>query len=190
MTRMKNQFSLVLVLAGFVSSVYATQAENPLALIYSGQPMDPNTCISTFVGATDYMVPLDDQKDASESFLMKSISYRRCGDIVQVKYELPQDLTGEKNVVRMAGSFQKISNSLELSGDQGAASCVPRTDGAMKCDVKFQNLLLNPDRAADLLNQKNLNAHDLQKKLEAVGRFSGNPVGFFTVYPPKIPTAL
>ncbi len=178
-----KQICLTVLLSGYAASAFATD-QNPLALIYSNISLSPSTCLSTVVGATDYMVPMDDQKDSSESFIMKNISYRRCGDSVQVKYELPQDLTGAKNVVRMAGSFQHATNTLELSGPQGQASCVPRTDGAMKCDVKFQKLELNPGQAAELLNQKNLNSNDLQKKLEAVGRFSGNPVGFFTVYPP------
>ena len=191
MARLFKTIKMCVLFTMLSSVASAAETANPLAFMYDAKTMDSNTCLSTFVQATDYMVPLDDQKDVSVAFLMKNVSYQRCGQLVQVKYELPETLTGIKNVVRMAGTFQSSTNSLELSGDHGSASCVPRTDGAMKCDVKFQNLQLNPNLASELLKQnQQLSAHDLQNKLDAIGRFTGNPIGFFTMYPPALPAAL
>jgi hypothetical protein len=139
-------------------------------------------CDATEIAATEYMVPLDDLQDVSAVFEMKNLRYKKCANKITVQYELPRDLTGEKNVVRMTGLFQSGSNSVTLDSNQGRAVCVGRTDGALKCNVEFRNLSLNPIKARDsLLKNEKLDSIDFKQKMDAIGRFTGNPVGFFTV---------
>ena len=91
------------------------------------------------------------------------------------------DLTGEKNIVVMSGEFQPVSNTIIITGDLGSGSCAQSGAAELRCDVRFQKLKLNPENAIQLLSEQNLSLVEFNKKKVAVGRFSGNPVGFFTV---------
>lgn len=179
---MKRCFLSVFVWVGmicFFSNLAQSSSDGDVAQYV----VDANAeaCKAIVIAKTDYMVPLDDLQDSSAVFEMSNLRYQKCGDAIAVQYDLPENLTGEKNVVQMTGSFQAISSTVEVSSDQGNASCIQRTDGALKCNVQFKNLSLNPKKAQGLLLKENISAIDLNQKIDAIGRFTGNPVGFFTV---------
>ncbi|MFN7904923.1 MAG: hypothetical protein ACK5P5_07035 [Pseudobdellovibrionaceae bacterium] len=182
MSQSLNIFKLIAVAAtSFVLSIsVSAQNQWPSLLNYDVQQLN-GACVGAIVPSADYMVPMNKSKTNSAVFKMLDLQYHRCGNNIQVVYDLPLDLTGEKNIVLMTGEFQHVSNTIKIAGDLGSGLCAQSGAAELRCDVRFQKLKLNPEKAIQLVSEQNLSLVEFNRKKVAVGRFSGNPVGFFTI---------
>ncbi len=125
-----------------------------------------------------YEVPVSDQNLAdAATFNLKKVRVRQTNDVLKVKYLIPIELTGEKNLFEFEGSFVNGQGTLQYNDQQ--MDCA--TDATqLMCTVAYKGLNLNQLKAENLLSRK-FQGSELQKRLSVQKDFSTDPVGIIRI---------
>lgn len=95
------------------------------------------------------------------------------GNQVSGDYTLPEDLTGPKNRIEVAGNFT-THNVAVLMGPKADMTCNFTT---RQCDVKYFNLKLNLAMVEQRLKSRGLRNEELQRRLKISRSFIEDPIG-------------
>ena len=122
-----------------------------------------------------YEVPTSDMNlKPSSVFEIKKISIRKnTNGTTTLKYIVPQELTGKKNVIDFTGDLK--NNSGKLSSEYGQMNCLSNTE-QMMCSVNYEELDFDSIASAKIMADK-FSGQDLANRLVLRDRFSTDPIG-------------
>ena len=135
-----------------------------------------------------YEVPLSSAADTADTslqdasqFEIDNITFLKFSDgTTKIKYVLPQELTGQPNLIKIKG---KIENGVgQLSSEYNKMDCVESIT-EVKCDVEFKKLNFDQSKVQEILATKFVGA-DLQNHQVVQQIFSTDPVGIFRIHKP------
>ena len=131
------------------------------------------------IKSATYEVPTS-QTDlkAASVFNIEEITVNRLGDNLKIKYLVPEELTGVKNMIEFNGELK--NNSGELKSPNGDLDClVGRRQ--MMCRVQYQKLDFDAGLAKQLIQSKFQGPEQLNR-IVIQERFSTDPIGVIRIY--------
>lgn len=98
-----------------------------------------------------------------------------------VKYDLPETMLGVPQEITMKLIFETDGTKF-LEGTNSIAFCNGKWV-SMKCDVRFFDISVNLEKIQEKLEEKNVSAIEISKRLSILSKFSGDPIGISQVIP-------
>lgn len=125
-----------------------------------------------------YEVPVDNPDLLmAAQFKLKKVRLEQNGQDFKIKYLVPVELTGQKNLLEFSGKITDGSGTLGYEDDQ--MTC--KTEEAdLVCQVKYKNLKFDQTLAEKILTER-FKDQDLEKRLRIQKDFSTDPVGILRI---------
>lgn len=125
-----------------------------------------------------YEIPVveADLKSAAQ-FTLKKVLFKQNGSDFEIKYALPTELTGKKNIVQFKGVFNAGQGTAEY--EDSKMDCLI-DQALLMCKVQFKNLDINQELAINKMSAK-FKGLDLAKRMSVQDRFSTDPVGILRI---------
>ncbi len=114
---------------------------------------------------------------AAATFSIEQISVNRVGDNIMIRYLVPQELTGEPNLIEFSGTMSK--DSAQLTSPDGDLDCLT-TRRQMMCTVEYQKIRFDQEKAQQLMTGK-FKGEELLKRMAVQERFSTDPIGIIRI---------
>ena len=125
-----------------------------------------------------YEVPASDPSlQVSAIFELKKIKIEQTGTHLKMKYLVPQELTGHRNVLEFEGEMNAGQGSLFYKDAQ--MDCLS-DESTMKCKVTYQQLKFNQARAEKMMARK-FQGEELLRRMMVQKDFSTDPVGIIQI---------
>lgn len=127
-----------------------------------------------------YEVPTSqaDLKTASIFKIKKLAITQDTDNITTIKFMVPEELTGIKNLIEFRGVLD--NNVGNLSSEYGNLNCLSNS-AEMMCTVSYQKLNFESQLAKNLMAEKFQGA-ELQNRLAIQERFVSDPIGVIRIY--------
>jgi len=130
-------------------------------------------------GHANYTFPVvEEELKPFATFPLPHLNKDFRGDHARLRYELPQELTGVPMRIELEGQWDEATQKFVLAGDHGKATC----DQEM-CDIKYENLNLNPETVDAYLRGVSKNPTELDSRMKIARRFDGDPFGVIDFNP-------
>lgn len=114
-----------------------------------------------------YEVPVpDDLKDVA-LFEISDVRVRTRDGVEQIKYNLPLELTGVENRIRLSANGDGT-----YSGAHAEATCSEKT-----CSLKYRDLKFDEAAVRDLFKRRGIEDIELDRRMAVFEHFNGNPAG-------------
>lgn len=125
-----------------------------------------------------YEVPVADAalKSAAQ-FNLKKVLFKQNGADFEIKYALPTELTGKKNVVQFNGVFNAGQGTAEYENSK--MDCLI-DQSLLMCKVQFKDLEIDQDLAVRKMSAK-FKGLDLARRMSVQRGFSTDPVGILKI---------
>ena len=125
-------------------------------------------------GGARYEVPTEDEDlKPFASYEIKDIRTRERRGGVEIRYELPIELTGVVNEVRLQSTNKTTNGTFtNFKGPNGEANC-----DAKSCNVRYKNVNVDLDAVKSTLLGQGITGLDLERHLKLSAQFSGDPAG-------------
>ena len=125
-----------------------------------------------------YEVPVADAdlKSAAQ-FNLKKVLFKQNGAQFEIKYALPTELTGKKNIVQFKGVFDAGQGIADYENSK--MDCLIDQDLLM-CKVQFKDLDINQELALRKMSAK-FKGLDLARRMSVQRGFSTDPVGVLKI---------
>lgn len=114
-----------------------------------------------------YEVPVPAHLKDYAFFEIKDVRVRSKNGAEEIKYNLPLELTGTPNRIRLTSQADG-----SVSGAKAEGQCSAET-----CSLKYRDLTFDEAAVRDLLSSRGYQGLDLERRLEVFERFSGDPAG-------------
>jgi hypothetical protein len=114
-----------------------------------------------------YEVPVPESLKDFAFFEISDVRVRTKNGVEEVKYNLPLELTGIPNRIRL----QEQADGT-YSGPLAEGTC---NDGT--CNLKYRNLKFDEQAVRDLLTNRGVEGLELDRRMEVFAKFSGDPAG-------------
>lgn len=127
-----------------------------------------------------YEVPTS-QNDLKSSSLFKITKLSVTQDVDEVttiRYMVPEELTGVKNVIEFSGVL--ANNSGHMTSEYGDLNCLSNTN-QMMCTVSYQKLNFDSQLAKTVMASK-FQGRELSNRLSLQEKFSTDPIGIIHIY--------
>ena len=125
-----------------------------------------------------YEVPVFEThlKSASQ-FTLKKVLFKQDGANFEIKYMIPTELTGEKNLIEFKGIFTAGQSSGFYENNK--MDCLV-DQSLLMCKVSFANLKIDQQLAENFMLAK-IEGEDLGNRLSVQRSFSTDPVGIIRI---------
>lgn len=126
-------------------------------------------------GSARYEVPTEDEDlKPFATYEIKNIRTReRSGGGVEIRYELPLELTGAANEIRLQSTNKTTNGTFtNFKGINGEANC-----DATACNVRYKNVNVDLAAVKSTLLSQGITGLDLDRRLKISAQFSGDPAG-------------
>ncbi len=125
-----------------------------------------------------YEVPVvDADLKSAAQFNLKKVLFTQNGADFEIKYALPTELTGKKNVVQFKGTFNAGQGTADYENSK--MDCLIDQDLLM-CKVQFKDLDIDQDLAINKMSAR-FKGLDLTRRLSVQHGFSTDPVGVIKI---------
>lgn len=125
-----------------------------------------------------YEVPVEDPELADAAvFKLRRVLVEQKDKDFKIKYLVPLELTGEKNLVEFIGTIEQGEGTLVYQDTK--MNCLS-DQSTLMCKVVYQNLKFNQEKAELLMNSR-FSGEDLKKRLLIQKDFSTDPVGVLKI---------
>ena len=125
-----------------------------------------------------YEVPVKDPELQSAAvFELKKVRLEQNENQFSLKYMLPTELTGEKNVMEFSGTMTHGEGTLTYQNTK--MNCLS-DEMTLSCRVAYQNIKMDQSKAEKILSKK-FQGSELEKRLIIQRGFSTDPVGIIKV---------
>lgn len=140
----------------------------------------PATCSQAGLDGT-YTVPVTPELAPYDAFDVPSIQFCEHGGSASLSYDLPELLVGDATHVSFRGVFDATAPALELSGDQGSASC-SESAGSWSCSESLVNVEVRTDKLRERF--ADMPAAEAAARTDVADVFSQDPIGVLTFAAP------
>ena len=128
----------------------------------------------------NYTIPTNKEEDRQYSTYNLDnyqVTHSNVGGIeeVEVKYEIPELMGGETQVITMRLKYE-IKGVKFLDGNKAIAFCTGKWI-EMRCDVRFKNIFINLEKVQKILEARGVGAYEISKRISILSKFSGDPIG-------------
>lgn len=125
-----------------------------------------------------YEVPVENSEiKAASLFKLSKVSIHQNGDHLNLKYTMPTELTGTKNIIELDGINKDGPTSVFYKNNQ--FDCLSN-ETYLTCKVQYQDLDINQALAEKNLFQK-FQGNNLQDRMTVQKIFSTDPIGVIKI---------
>lgn len=133
-----------------------------------------------------YDVPVEAELAPYARYEIRNYGKAIKGDVLELSYELPLELTGVPQVVKFAGKIAKGNEPYELDGDFGHMTC-GRMDPELRrqsCAVKYHDVNVDLSAVAKVLRAQKLSPEAVDGKMRVAALFheGGGDIGGIITY--------
>ncbi len=126
----------------------------------------------------NYFIPVKNESDLNfNSFSLENYEVELFDDgQAQMRFELPQDVTGEIGYFYVLDLKKKSSPTTKLLVGQKAKALCDGPWTQMKCTIQFDPFKINSSNLKTILNEQ-LSPSDALTKFKILSEFSSDPIG-------------
>lgn len=127
--------------------------------------------------AATYEVPVAEELKEYATFALENFEKSLDNNIISVKYDLPNTLTGTKEHISLQGAQVADGEDLIMFGDKGVAICKSATYSESVCSVEYFNLKFDEESAINSIKSISKSGQETLGRIEVMRAFSTDPVG-------------
>ncbi len=130
-----------------------------------------------FASAATYKVPVDPVLDKYAQFDLMDFEKTTSDDIIQIRYRLPETLTGKTQWVELEGMMSP--DITLLFGDNAQAICIGEYT-LTNCTIEYNNIEINQAEALRAIKKISISDEEVSGRIEVMKAFSTDPVGILS----------
>ena len=124
-----------------------------------------------------YFVPVPEELEPYALFPLEGVRLEQQGQELTLRYDLPELLLGNARRVSFRGTVLE-GEPIVLSGDDGAATCQPASNG-WACDEVLRGIDVDTEKVERLLSS--MPDDEARARLSVSERFAVDPIGVLRI---------